>query len=57
MNVPEHMYARVSELIAWQLSAAVAERDFWETRLAHEKVEHELRCQKARRNEAGVQIQ
>lgn len=57
MNVPEHLHARASELIAWQLSAAVAERDFWETRLAHEKVEHELRCQKARCNEVGVQIQ
>lgn len=57
MNVPEHLNARVSELIAWQFEAAKAEREFWEMRVEHEKLEHELRCQKARCNEAGVMIQ
>ena len=56
MEYPEYLHHRVNELLSHQLEATIAERAYWEKKLEHELLEHELRCCKARSNEEGRQI-
>jgi len=57
MEVPDYLQQHAGEILTHELVVVSLQRDYWEMRIAHEKLEHELRCQKLRTNEQGVQIQ